>query len=222
MGLFSAKFEKEGRGLPLPEGGAGRYFSLLFSQCWKLLGANLLFLFFSLPLISLPAALCALDRVCIVIYRRGSAYVWQEFTEEFRKSLLRRIPASLLFGLLLFLAYYSMSLGLSNTGLPLWCVVFWTVGIMAAFAGLSWGNCYYTLAALMDQKEARLLKNAALLCMLSPGRAMASAALSLAALALTALLLPLSLFLLAILPAIVRYTVCVLVYEQAEVYMENE
>ena len=95
MGLFSGKFEKEGAGLPMPEGGPARYFSLLISNIWKLVGANVLFVLFSLPLITLPAALCALNRVCILIYKNGSCYLWQDFVGEFRASFLRSLLPAL-------------------------------------------------------------------------------------------------------------------------------
>lgn len=220
MGLFSAQFEKEGAGRPLPTGGGARYLALLISQFWKLLGANLLFVLFSLPVFTVPAALCALNRVCLTIYRRGSAYIWQEFSGEFKKSLLRHIPVALLLALLLFAAYYAMSLGLSNTGLPAWCVLFWTLGILAAGIGLGWGSCYFALAALLEQKNSQLLKNTVLLCLASPGRTALRCGLVLGFAAASAALFPVSLFLMLLcLPALLQYTLCFLVYEQAEEYI---
>lgn len=222
MGFFSAQFEKEGPGRPLPTGGGARYFALLFSQLWKLIGANLLFVLFSLPVLTLPAALCGLNRVCLSVYRRGSAYIWQEFFEEFRKSLLRHLPAAFLFTLLLLAAYYLMSLGLSNAALPLWSVIFWTLGLLAAAGGLGWGSCYFVLAALLEQRSGMLLKNAVLLSLAAPGRTLLRCALAAVFAAAAALLLPVSLFLILIcLPGILQYTLCFLVYEQAEEYISD-
>lgn len=220
MGLFSGKFEKEGAGLPMPEGGPARYFSLLFSNIWKLMGANVLFVLFSLPLITLPAALCALNRVCILIYKNGSCYLWQDFTGEFRASFLRSLLPALLFLALLFAGYYFMSLGLTNAALAVWSMVFWAIGIFFVLAGLGWGGYFFVLAAMLEQENRNVLKNARLLCMISPGKALMAALVVIGGAALTAAFMPLSIFLvLLIIPAIVQYTVSYLVYELAEDYI---
>ncbi|MBQ3210707.1 MAG: DUF624 domain-containing protein [Oscillospiraceae bacterium] len=220
MGLFSGKFEKEGAGLPMPEGGPARYFSLLFSNIWKLMGANVLFVLFSLPLITLPAALCALNRVCILIYKNGSCYLWQDFVGEFRASFLRSLLPALLFLALLFAGYYFMSLGLTNAALPLWSTIFWAIGIFFVLAGLGWGGYFFVLVAMLEQENRNVLKNARLLCMISPGKALMAALTVIGGAALTAAFMPLSIFLvLLIIPAIVQYTVSYLVYELAEDYI---
>ena len=220
MGLFSGKFEKEGAGLPMPEGGPARYFSLLFSNIWKLMGANVLFVLFSLPLITLPAALCALNRVCILIYKNGSCYLWQDFAGEFRGSFKRSLLPALLFFVLLFAGYYFMSLGLTNAALPLWSTIFWAIGIFFVLAGLGWGSYFFVLVAMLEQKNKDVLKNAGLLCMINPGKALMAALAVIGGAALTAALMPLSTFLvLLIIPAIVQYTISYLVYELAEDYI---
>ena len=220
MGLFSGKFEKEGAGLPMPEGGPARYFSLLFSNIWKLMGANVLFVLFSLPLITLPAALCALNRVCILIYKNGSCYLWQDFVGEFRASFLRSLLPALLFLALLFAGYYFMSLGLTNAALPLWSTIFWAIGLFLVLAGLGWGGYFFVLVAMLEQENRNVLKNARLLCMISPGKALMAALTVIGGAALTAAFMPLSIFLvLLIIPAIVQYTVSYLVYELAEDYI---
>lgn len=220
MGLFKGQFNKEGAGLPLPEGGFLRYISLLFSQFWKLLGANLLFVLFSLPVITLPAALCALNRVCILIYTRGSAYLWQDFWEEFRKSLFRSFSVGLLFAFLVFAGYYFMSLGLTNVQLPLWSLIFWALGITCSIAGICWGAYYFTLSAMLDLPVSPLLKNARLLCMLRPGSALLVFGLIFGTFLLCLALFPLSLYLLlALIPALLQYSVCAIVYSIAEEFI---
>lgn len=220
MGLFSGKFEKEGAGLPMPEGGPARYFSLLFSNIWKLIGANLLFVLFSLPIVTLPAALCALNRVCILVYKNGFCYLWQDFFGEFKSSFKRSLLLALMFLIFLAFAYYAMSLALTNAGLPLWSMVFWTLGIMFALGTLAWGSYFFVLVAMLEQRNKDVLKNARLLCMISPGKAVLVALIIIGAAALTAALLPVSVFLvLLIIPAIVQYTVSYLVYELAEDYI---
>ena len=171
MGLFGRRGDREGAGLPLPEGGIRRYGVLLATHFWKLVELNLLFILFSIPIVTLPAALCGVNRVCVLLIRNGYCFVWGDFWEEFRRSFRRSLLPALLFALLLFVGYYAMSLGLSNAGLPDWSVLFWAVGIAASAAGICWGGYFFVLVALLDQKNKVVLKNARLLCMVNPFKA---------------------------------------------------
>jgi len=76
---FFGNRNKEGAGLPLPEGGFWRYAVILATNFWKLVGLNLFFVAFSLPVITMPAALCGLNRVCMLLIRNGYCFL-QRFT----------------------------------------------------------------------------------------------------------------------------------------------
>lgn len=73
----------------MPEGGIQRYALLLTTHFRTLVGLNLLFVLFSLPVITLPAALCAMNRVCMLLIRKGCCFLWQDFRQEFRRSFAR-------------------------------------------------------------------------------------------------------------------------------------
>lgn len=220
MGFFGKKTNREGAGLPLPEGGIRRYAVLLTTHFWKLIGLNLLFVLFSLPVITMPAALCAMNRVCMLLIRNGYCFLWQDFWEEFRRSFLRSLLPALLFLLLIFFAYYSMSLGLTNAGLPLWSLLFWAVGIGTAVAGICWGSYFFALVSLLDQNNRGVLKNAWLLCMIRPGNALAVFAIIVAVGLVIAALMPISIFLMICCAAVlVQYSVCFLVYDLADMYI---
>ena len=100
MGLFGRRGDREGAGLPLPEGGIRRYGVLLATHFWKLVELNLLFILFSIPIVTLPAALCGVNRVCVLLIRNGYCFVWGDFWEEFRRSFRRSLFPALLFALL--------------------------------------------------------------------------------------------------------------------------
>lgn len=91
MSFFGHGYEREGAGLPMPEGGIRRYALLLTTHFWKLIGLNLLFVLFSLPIITMPAALCGMNRVCMLLIRNGHCFLWQDFIEEFKRSFVRSI-----------------------------------------------------------------------------------------------------------------------------------
>lgn len=203
---------KEGTGKPVPSQGAGRYFSLLGMHFWKLVGINLLFIVFSIPIVTIPAALCGVNRVCVKLIREGNVFLWEEFFEEFKASFKKSLILGLLFIFLLFAGYYLMSLGITNVALPIWSMIFWVLGILAAATGLCWGAYAFVLTPLLELKNKELLKNAFSLVMLEPARALGVAAAILIMSFLAAIFYPISIFLLVFCWfSLTQYTVCFLV-----------
>jgi hypothetical protein len=86
MSWLKDRYRREGAGRPAPASGWSRVGAMGLTHFWKLIRANLLFVLFSLPIVTLPAALTALDRVCVVIYRKGNIFLWEEFWKEFKKT----------------------------------------------------------------------------------------------------------------------------------------
>ena len=97
MGFFedlgNRNWKKEGEGKPAPSHGRERFFYLLRTHFWKLITLNLLFLLFSIPVVTLPAALCAMNRVLIKLTRDGNCLLWMEFRDEFKRSFLKSLLA---------------------------------------------------------------------------------------------------------------------------------
>lgn len=114
---LGAKRFAPGRGVaePPPQGGWRRFFFVLGTHFWKLISLNLLFLAFSIPLITIPAALCGMNRVHITLYRNGNCFVWTEFYKEFRANLWKALPLGIFGGIGLFASYYFLSYGTSIT-----------------------------------------------------------------------------------------------------------
>ena len=220
MSLFGKRQNREGAGLPLPEGGFRRYAAVLGTNFWKLVRLNLIFILFSLPVVTIPAALCGVNRVCMLLIRNGYCFLWEDFWEEFRRSFRRSLLPGLLFSALLFVGYYAMSLGLTNAGLPAWSLLFWTIGFATAAAGTCWGSYFFALVSLLDQKNGLMLRNAWLLCMVSPLKSFAVLALILAVGFVLAILMPASVVLLLTCAVVlVQYTLCFFVHGLAERYI---
>jgi len=220
MSFFGHGYEREGAGLPMPEGGIRRYALLLTTHFWKLIGLNLLFVLFSLPIITMPAALCGMNRVCMLLIRNGHCFLWQDFIEEFKRSFVRSILPVVFFLFLIFFGYYAMSLGLTNAALPLWSLIFWAAGIGSTIAAVCWGEYFFTLVSLLDQNNRGILKNAWLLCMILPQKALLVLGIVAAAAMVVALLMPISILLIiCLLPVLVQYSVCFSVHEAATAYI---
>lgn len=76
---------------PPPEIGAARFFFLLTTHFSKLLTLNLIFILFSLPIITIPSSLSGMNRVCMLLVREGACFVWIDFFNEFKASFIKSI-----------------------------------------------------------------------------------------------------------------------------------
>ena len=160
---------REGRGLPAPREGARRFFYLFWNHAWKLIRLNLLFLACCIPVVTMPAALCAMDRVLIVLVREGNVLLWEEFRDEFKKDVWRSLPLGLLFGGLLFLGYFLLSLGMGNFGTFLG-PMFFAFGLFAIGLALGRGSYAFLMRAMFDLPNGQILKNANGMSALRGGR----------------------------------------------------
>lgn len=58
-------------------------------QWWNLIWLNILFWAFSLPIITFPAALKAMTKVCVTMLEEDRVELWQEFWGAFREDFLK-------------------------------------------------------------------------------------------------------------------------------------
>ena len=217
MGWFKNRFLKEGAGRAAPASGWSRCGSMGLTHFWKLVRVNLLFLLFSLPVVTLPAALTALDRVCVLIYKDGNVFLWDEFWKEFRRSLLRALVPGLCFGILLYGGYFFLSLGNGNFG-SLYGIVFWCLGLIMVAAAVIWGEYFFVLISILDIDNRRALKNALILWLAKPGYALLSLFITLVLFFVDLALLPMiTPFLVALIGIVLaQYPICYMIYDVTE------
>ena len=80
---------------PPPATGFRRFFFVFGNHFGKLVLANILFVLLSVPVVTMPAALCGLNSVCSQLMRTGMCYTMQDFMDGFR----HRFVAKTLLGL---------------------------------------------------------------------------------------------------------------------------
>lgn len=88
-----------------PKNGIKRLLFLLSTHFWRLITLNLLFLLFCIPVVTIPAALCGMNRVLITLVRDGNCFLWDDFIREFKANLFKSIPFGILFIFLAFDSY---------------------------------------------------------------------------------------------------------------------
>ena len=173
MNLLTNSISQNRQDRPAPASGWHRASFMAWNHFWKLIAANILFVVFSLPVVTLPAALVALDRVCVVIYRDGNIFLWYEFWREFRRSFIRSLLPGLGFGMLLFGGYFFMSLGNGNSQLGFVAIMFWALGIFMTAAALAVGEFFFIMISTLDIRNFNALKNAIIFCAARPGTVLA-------------------------------------------------
>lgn len=144
---------REGRGPSRRPARVRVGFSYLFwNHAWKLIRLNLLFLACCIPVVTMPAALCAMDRALIVLVREGNVLLWEEFRDEFKKDFWRSLPLGLLFGGLLFLGYFLLSLGMGNFGTFLG-PMFFAFGLFTIGFALGRGSYAFLMRAMVRSAQ---------------------------------------------------------------------
>lgn len=164
---------KEGKGNAAPESGPALYFYMLYTHFWQFLTVNLLFLLCCIPVVTIPAAFTALDRVCIKLVRERNVLFCLEFRDEFKRSFAKSLPLGLLFGSLLFVSYYLLSLGETNAANP-FGVIFIGIGLCVLLLTVAWGAYAFVLQAAVELPFGTLLHNAFCLLFLGMRQSLAA------------------------------------------------
>lgn len=155
----------------IPEKGIQRYCFLLYSNFFKLVRLNLLYIFFCIPIITIPAASGGMVRVLVKLIDTGQCFIFSDFYEEFKLNFLRYSS----FGLMSAAVFFPLYL------LAAYCIVadynlFMLIGLLISMLGfilIILMNLYaYTLTALVKLKFFQILKNALLLSLVALRRNM--------------------------------------------------
>lgn len=193
---------------PAPSTGAAGYFYQIVTFFWRFVTLNCLFLLFSLPVVTLPAALSALNRVCIKLIRNGNVLTWAEFRDEFKASFKKGLLLGLYFAVWGFAAYYLLSLGLTNWENP-FGVVFAAAGAVVCAVLAVWAAYAFVLLACLDLPVRHLLRNARVLVFLGRKWTLAIFGLLFCVTAFVVLFFPFSVIPLLVGGiALTQYTVC--------------
>lgn len=233
MNIFAKNYEIEGPDIPMPERGAARFFAVFFSHFWKLICVNILFVVFSLPVVTMPASLCAMNRVLIKLVREGNVMLWQEFRDEFKADLLSSILPGFLFGMPIFSGYFFIRLALANAEYAGMRLTFWSLGICLLLFSICIGEYYFVMKAELDLSGKDLLKNAVLLSLATPLPSLLSFAVAVIFMLVSAALMPVSILLIFFaFPVLAQYIVCFILnnviqekiitpYEQMNSHQDN-
>lgn len=161
MKQIGAKRFAPGKGVykPSPKKGPARFFFLFTTYFWHLIGINMLFVLCCLPIITIPASLCALNRYLILMVRDGVGFSVSDYWKEWKGQLLRSLPAGIVCAFPFGYGYYllSMSSGVHGNGMVFAFGLFWVL------FGLMFGSYVFVLCAMLDLPLGALFKNVIIL-----------------------------------------------------------
>lgn len=142
-------------------------FMTIWREIFTLVKANLCFLLFCIPIVTMPAALCALHGVCVDVARGRDCKVMRTFLHTIKSQLLQSWAVFLLLGLLEFISAYGAWFYFSH------CKGNWLLLLMGVFMSgaavityLMISYCY-TMLARVDLTLGKVLKNSFLLTFLN-------------------------------------------------------
>lgn len=124
----------------------------------QLMFVNPVFLPACIPVVTIPAAFTALNRVCIKLIRGRYTLVWLEFRDEFCRSFGRAFKIGLTLLPVFFLSYYLLSLGMTNGGNP-YGMLFSGAGLLLGLLALAVFQYAFVLNAALDLPAWAILKN---------------------------------------------------------------
>ena len=147
---------------PPPERGLKRFFFLISTHFWKYVTLNLLFIAFSIPVVTIPAAFCGVNRVQIKLIREGNCFLWSEFIKEFKANLFKSLPFGLLFAVLLFMSYYALGVSVSSGDSSL-NIFAGAIGLFILGLTLLFSSYVFVLLPSLALKNRHIAKNAIIL-----------------------------------------------------------
>lgn len=145
-----------------PRSGVHRIGYLVWNFTGRLAAVNLLFLLCCVPVVTIPAALSALNYYLGKMFREGYGYNLSDFMKEFKGGIRKHmVPGILVFGLG-FYAYYLMSLAGNFSGSGLKDIIF-GIGTGVMLIAVLVGSYYFVVSSMLELPVKYLLKNTLIL-----------------------------------------------------------
>ena len=147
-----------------PKGGPARVLYLCWNYTGSLCMSGLLFLLCCIPVVTIPAALCAQNAYLGKMFRNGYGFDFSDYRKEFKSSLWKHLPAGLLLGVLGFYGYYLMSLAGNFTGSSVQSLLL-GIGAGVILVTLTIAGWYFVQASMLELSVRQLLHNAWILAL---------------------------------------------------------
>lgn len=205
MNWLTPRWLKAGPGIDRnapPKQGFALLADVVARNWWELIQLNLLVILFSLPLVTLPAALVAAARICVLMLDDRPVYLGRDFLEAFRGRFLKSTLLGALILVTIGTAVLATTTFLDAARANLVFALPLTISAATALFAAIAAAYVITLLAMSDQPLGLLLKRALLGALLRPLPALAAVAVAAALWVLHILFYPASIFM----PAVINFS----------------
>lgn len=146
-----------------PKKGFVRFFETLWREFFNLLKLNLLFLLSCIPIVTIPAALTAMSRICITMVWDQNSFMWHDYWVAFKRDFWQSTIGGLVFALAL--AAFSMSTWFYNQMALInqFFMIFAAISACMILLTLVAGMYYFPMVAMVALPTGKMLKNAIVL-----------------------------------------------------------
>lgn len=148
-----------------PKGGLKRVFYLIVNYSGKIILINIIFILSCLPIFTIPAAITALNKYILKVFRIGYGFSLSDYFTEFKNGILKCLPLGIMVGAMDFYAYYLLSLA-NNFTQPYQKSVITGIGIAFLFIGILSGSYIFMLSAMLELPNKHIIKNSFILIIL--------------------------------------------------------
>lgn len=166
MGFFSPNFEKEGIGIEkqeIIEYNFIYFFKLLIEKFWIIIKLNFLFIIFSIPIITLPASLGALNSLTMLIVQRKHVFIWSDFVSKFKENWKQSTICFLIFTSLMAFSVFCLNLYLNMSQINQLFIIFFFITLTIMFFLIMISLYVYPLITTISLSIKNIIKNSILL-----------------------------------------------------------
>ena len=140
--------------------GFARYFEILWREFFPLLKLNLLFIISCLPIVTIPAALTAMNRITVTMVRDRNYFMLSDYWDAFKRDFFRSLLAGVL--VLVLVLLFSLSIWfyymLGQAGSKFFMLF---VGVSVALMIMVLGSAMYffPMLAMVELPTGKLMRN---------------------------------------------------------------
>jgi uncharacterized membrane protein YesL len=161
LSLLSPKWIKEGPGIPKdapPKQGFALLADVIARNWWELIQLNLLVVLFSLPLVTVPAALAAATRICALMLEDRPLYLGRDFIESFRRQFWRATALGAMAAAAVALAAYAGFIFFQTARANIFFALPMTVSVCTGVFALVVTSYAFSLLATGDQPLGNVIR----------------------------------------------------------------
>lgn len=144
------------------------YLMLFYEAFWRIIGANLLFILFCIPIVTIPAAIGGLTRVMSRFARDEQAYVIDDFMKGFKQEWKKNTAFAAIQLAFIALAYVAIGVYSKLIDNSTFSAILVALVLAVAIMFFAISNYVYVMIASVDLSLKQIIRNALALYLIKP------------------------------------------------------